>query len=79
MCSYMYLIVYYEITTQINYFACFIHLTLMLTVVDIFSGLDHRKDYYPLMKKADGEFEICPEMHVNEIHLPHNRHHEVSS
>ena len=33
----MYLIVYYEITTQINYFACFIHLTLMLTVVDIFS------------------------------------------
>ena len=23
--------------------------------------------------------EICPEMHVNEIHLPHNRHHKVSS
>ena len=22
--------------------------------------------------------EICPEMHVNEIHLPHNRHHKVS-
>ena len=22
---------------------------------------------------------ICPEMHVNEIHLPHNRHHKVSS
>ena len=21
--------------------------------------------------------EICPEMHVNEIHLPHNRHHSV--
>ena len=23
--------------------------------------------------------EIRPEMHVNEIHLPHNRHHKVSS
>ena len=23
--------------------------------------------------------EICPEMHVNEIHLPHNRNHKVSS
>ena len=23
--------------------------------------------------------EICPEMHVNEIHIPHNRHHKVSS
>ena len=23
--------------------------------------------------------EICPEMHVNEIHLPHNRHHKVYS
>ena len=23
--------------------------------------------------------EICPEMHVNEIHLPHNKHHKLSS
>ena len=23
--------------------------------------------------------EICPEVHVNEIHLPHNRHNKVSS
>ena len=23
--------------------------------------------------------EICPEMHVNKIHLPHDRHHKVSS
>ena len=23
--------------------------------------------------------EICPEKHVNEIYLPHNRHHKVSS
>ena len=22
---------------------------------------------------------LCPEIHVNEIHLPHNRHHKVSS
>ena len=25
------------------------------------------------------KYEICPEMHVNEIHLPHNKHHKVSS
>ena len=23
--------------------------------------------------------EICPEMHINKIHRPHNRHHKVSS
>ena len=23
--------------------------------------------------------QICPEMHGNEIHVPHNRHHKVSS
>ena len=30
-------------------------------------------------EKATLSREICPEMHVNEIRLPQNRHHEVSS
>ena len=46
MCTYMYLIVYYEITAQINYFSLFYSLACDVEkrVVDIFSDLDHRKD-----------------------------------
>ena len=38
-----------------------------------------KSDLSPAVLRFYPDEEIRPEMHVNEIHLPHNRHHKVSS
>ena len=50
------------------------------TVVQVSTSLkNHNVAVRSKEKQLIKKYEICPEMHVNEIHRPHNKHHKVSS